>query len=247
MSYILALIGARSRSRGVVGKNIRRLGNHPLLAYSIAAAQKTQGITRIIVSTDSPEYAELARWYGAETPFLQPETISGDSSTDYDWISYAVNWITQNESTSPELIMHLRPTTPLRDPQVLQSALDSISRDNTALRSIHEMAESAHKCFELRDDKLVTLLGQLYIETANKPRQTYPTTYHANGYVDLLRPSLIRSSALLHGSYVKGFLTDPVVEVDTQQDFAYLGWQIQDDPRLVSRLFPQGNCNDFYS
>ena len=88
-----AIIPARGGSKGVPGKNIRALGGHPLIAYSIAAAKQAKNISRIIVSTDSQEIADAARSYGAETPFLRPAELALDSSTDYEALSHAITWL----------------------------------------------------------------------------------------------------------------------------------------------------------
>ena len=78
---VYAIIPARSGSKGVPNKNIMNLGGYPLIAYSIAVAKKCSTIDRVIVSTDSEEYASIALKYGAEVPFLRPSDISNDSST----------------------------------------------------------------------------------------------------------------------------------------------------------------------
>ncbi|MDO9219316.1 MAG: acylneuraminate cytidylyltransferase family protein, partial [Lacisediminimonas sp.] len=96
MSSIVALIPARAGSKGVPHKNIKPLGGRPLIEWSIKACLKSRLIDRVIVSTDSPEYAELAIKLGAEAPFLRPAEISADRSTDYDFIVHALDWLAAN-------------------------------------------------------------------------------------------------------------------------------------------------------
>ena len=79
-------------------KNIKLLENYPLIAYSIAIA-KLSGITRVIVSTDSKEYAEISIKFGAEVPFVRPKEISSDTSTDYEWATHAMQWFKNNEES----------------------------------------------------------------------------------------------------------------------------------------------------
>ena len=107
---VYAIIPARSGSKGVKDKNIRCLDGYPLLAFSIAAARKCPEVSRVIVSTDSEHYASIARYYGAEAPFLRPEAISGDKSTDIEFMEHAIGWLSENEGTLPEYFLHLRPT-----------------------------------------------------------------------------------------------------------------------------------------
>ena len=153
MVDILAIIPARSGSKGVSNKNIKLLNGHPLIAYSIKAALLVPTIDRVIVSTDSKHYASIARRYGAETPFLRPKKISGDYSRDLEFIEHALDWFYHAEGYAPRLIVHLRPTTPLRDPRVIEKAILTIDNDldATALRSVHQMSNPAYKCFEVKD------------------------------------------------------------------------------------------------
>jgi len=155
VNNIVALIPARSGSKGVPNKNIKLLAGFPLIAYSIKAALKSKLIDRVIVSTDSKEYAEIAREYGAEVPFLRPNEFSGDRATDTQFFKHAIYWFKENEGEVPEYFAHIRPTTPLRNPQVIDAALKSfMGSDFTALRSVHKMSESSYKSFEIENDKL---------------------------------------------------------------------------------------------
>src|SRR3989344_8734794 len=113
---IYCLIPARSNSKVIVSKNVKTLKDFPLLAYSIAASKLSKKITRTIVSTNSPDTVELAKKYGAEVPFLRPEKFCRDSSNDLDVIAHALRWFQRNEREMPDLIVYLRPTTPLRYP-----------------------------------------------------------------------------------------------------------------------------------
>lgn len=231
----IALIGARSGSKGVPGKNIRDLCGHPLLAWSIKAAQKA-GL-RAIVSTDSREYAEIAHSYDAQV-ITRPEEISQDSSTDLEFVKHAI------EHVPPvDYIVHLRPTTPFRDPAFIKRALDSMLEhpEATALRSVHEMPESAWKTCEI--EKHTGMLLPLMVRSdealdfINDPRQVFSATHHPNGYVDILRSDFIRESGLMHGSKVLAFITPKVTEVDSEEDFEMLEWQSFRHPDLVCRIF----------
>ncbi len=101
---VLALIPARSASKGIPHKNIRRLTGKPLLAHSIEHALKSKLITRTIISTDSQIYVEIAREYGAETPFLRPPEISQDLSTDLEVFEHALQWLKKMKTTSQTFV-----------------------------------------------------------------------------------------------------------------------------------------------
>ena len=127
MNNTIAIIPARLGSKSILDKNIKLLSGHPLMAYSIATAKLSKKIKRVIVSTNSKEYADIAKQYGAEVPFIRPDEYSTDSASDRDFLVHAMNWLDENEGSVPEYWVHLRPTTPLRrDVEVIDVAIDEI-------------------------------------------------------------------------------------------------------------------------
>ena len=221
---IYAIIPARSGSKGVKNKNIRLLNGYPMIAYTIAAAKLASHIDRIIVSTDSEEYAEIARKYGAETPFLRPSEIAGDNSTDFEFMEHAINWLYENEGTVPEYWVHLRPTNPLRNYKIIDKAVLEILSDNAAdsLRSAHLADVSPFKWFLLNDDGYYKTFTGISLDEANKPRQAFPDVYIPDGYVDVLRTSYIVQNDLIHGKNMIAFRSPESVDVDNARDFTEL-------------------------
>ena len=240
MPETMAIIPARAGSKGVEDKNIRLLGGKPLLAWSIVACLKSKTIDRVIVSTDSEKYANLALSFGAEVPFLRPSEISGDHATDYDFMLHALDWL-KVHSSEPKQIAHIRPTTPLREPELINEAINFLARNPTAtaVRSVHEMSESAYKTFEISEDGALQCVGSnsTDLDMANRARQVFPKTYHANGYIDVLSVSFIRKTGLLHGGNVLPFNTPMVTEVDTEEDFSYLEYRLTQSPNISIKLF----------
>ena len=149
---IIALIPARSGSKGVPNKNIKKIGGKSLLEWSINACKKSNLIDEIIISTDSIEYAEHAEKAGGKVPFIRPKDISLDTSTDYEFIKHALDWFKSNGDL-PEFIAHVRPTSPFRDPNIMDEAIQSFKSrtKNTALRSLHPIPESASKTYEINN------------------------------------------------------------------------------------------------
>ena len=129
MANIVAIIPARSGSKSLVDKNIKPLSGHPLIAYSIAAARMSTKIDRVVVSTNSQEYAGIAKQYGAEVPFIRPDEFSTDTATDKDFLIHAMNWLKENEGSVPEYWAHLRPTTPLRNIENIDNAIDAAIKE----------------------------------------------------------------------------------------------------------------------
>ena len=153
MSNVIGIIPARSGSKSVKDKNIALLEGYPLLAYSVVAAKLSAKIDRVIISTNSEEYIEIATIYGAEAPFVRPESISGDKSTDTEFMHHALQWYQENEGEAPEYWAHLRPTTPLRDPKIIDDAIHQLQENSmaTCLRSAHKSPESPLKWFQMND------------------------------------------------------------------------------------------------
>ena len=213
--------------------------NYPLIVYSIAVA-KLSGIDRIIVSTDSKQYAEISIKFGAEVPFMRPKEISSDTSTDYEWATHAMQWFKNNEESLPEYWFHLRPTTPLRKPKILIEAFNTIVNDEnaTSLRSAHLVPESPFKWF-MKDDNgyFKGLRPDLTSEKINMPRQYFPKTYNPNGYVDIIRSSYVLNNVDLHGGKMIVYETPVCPEIDTIKDFDYIKYSIQQNrPEILDWL-----------
>ena len=227
---IVAVIPARGGSKGVPKKNIKFLGDYPLIAYTIAVAKLSQEIDRVIVSTDSKEIAEITKIYGAEVPFLRPNELATDESTDMGFIIHILDWLKENDRIKPKLLVHLRPTTPLRCPEMIDEAIRFIMKNGeaTSLRSVHEMAESPHKVFEIKGGFLVGLFpNDTRPEYYNLPRQAFPLAYIPNGYVDIIKPNFVRKSNSLHGPKMLAYITPVTIEVDRLEDFEYLEYIIK--------------------
>jgi len=239
MKYV-ALITARSGSKGVVDKNIKELQGHPLIAWSIRLCKKSTLIEKVYVSTDSKKYAAISESYGAEIPFLRPAELSKDNSTDFDVFEHALNYFEKN-GPNIENFIHIRPTTPLRDVNEINEAINIFQKneDNiSSLRSVHEMTESAYKSFEIdKNGNLASLNKSISLKDSNLPRQSLPKTYVANGYVDVLKARTIREEKNIHGNNIFGFITPVTHEIDTTEDFDYIEWQVQKNPEIYKQLF----------
>lgn len=228
---VYSIIPARGGSKGIPKKNIQLLGGYPLIAYSIAASRLTPQIKRTIVSTDSQEIAQVAKEYGAEVPFLRPAEISQDNSTDLEFLQHALKWFTENETVFPDLLVHLRPTTPLRIPSEISRAVKCLQSNPkaTSLQSINELAEPPQKQFQLGKDGFLTgfFPEDPRPEYYNLPRQSFPKAYRANGVVDVLRSEFIRENNAQFGPFSLGFITMDTPEIDLPEDVEYLRYLLE--------------------
>lgn len=221
----IALIPARGGSKSVPQKNIRQFKGYPMISYSIAAARLSTCISRVIVSTDSEEIAELARLYGAEVPFLRPIEYAQDDSPDIDFVRHAIEWFAENEGEIPEYLVHLRPTTPIRDSIYLDQAIKKIRADRNAssLRSGSICEHPPYKWLKMsQSGYLEPLMPGMTCDETNLARQDFPQIYIPNGYVDILKSNFIIRENLLHGDKMIGFKTEEVPDIDTELDIRKL-------------------------
>jgi N-acylneuraminate cytidylyltransferase len=234
---VFVLVTARSGSKGVPDKNIKNIGGHSLLDWSIKSSLKAQLISQVYLSTDSEEYANIGKECGALVPFLRPKELASDTANDLDVIKHFLSVIDEK----PDALVHIRPTTPIRDPSILDKAIEMFfsKKDNlTSLRSVHEMSESAYKSFEINEKGFLATIGSIESgDKANLPRQAFPKTYLANGYVDILDPNFILKENKLHGDRILAFQTPVVTEVDSIEDLEYLEWQVTKQPHLLKTVF----------
>lgn len=222
---VMAIIPARSGSKGIPDKNIQELWGFPLMSYSIVTAKMCKEISRILVSTDSEQYADMAKYYGAEVPFLRPEEISGDTATDMEFMKHAVEWLYKNEHSIPEYFVQLRITCPLRKPEVIDEAIRQIKRDSNATC----LLAAAKETKMLSPYKWLKRNGEYYQsiffyqnDAANMPRQSYPEVYVPSVYVDVLKSRTIIEQNQLHGNKMLAFETEETVDIDKWDDLEFL-------------------------
>src|SRR4030042_808746 len=227
---IIALIPARGGSKGIPKKNIIDLGGFPLIAYSIITAKMSKHISRIIVSTDSPEIAEIAKRYGAEVPFLRPAEFATDTANDLGVVKHAVNWLKENENFEPEYLVFLRPVTPLREPELIDKAVEILlsRQEATCLRSGHEIRESPYKLFGKEGDFFVGLFpGDSRPEYYNLPRQSFPSVYQPDGYVDIWKTKTIAETGMLHGPKILAFIPPDAGDLDKIKDLDFIKFNLE--------------------
>jgi CMP-N,N'-diacetyllegionaminic acid synthase len=222
---IMALIPARSGSKRVKDKNIRLLDGQPLLQWSVVSALFNSQIQKVVVSTDSEEYSKMAIEWGADV-LIRPESMSRDDSGDWPVIHHALGF------HPCDLLVYLRPTTPLRSDVILNNAINAMVDAGgwaDSLRSVEEMGESAMKCFTVNPGPfLVPLAGSMQL--ANLPNQMVPPTFKGNGYIDIVKGSQVWESGqekALWGDRCIGFITPRTIEIDSEDDLEYAEWWIQ--------------------
>jgi YrbI family 3-deoxy-D-manno-octulosonate 8-phosphate phosphatase len=236
-SEVLALIPARGGSKGIPRKNIRLFAGQPLIAYSISAGLQAKTVTRVIVTTDDEEIAELARGCGAETPFLRPAGLAQDGTLDLPVFQHALDWLAQKENYHPQAVVHLRPTTPIRPPDLVDRSVSLLLAHSEAdsVRGITPAHQNPFKMWLMDgEDKPIRPLTNVpgIDEPYNSPRQILPKAYSHTGLIDIIRPATIQVLNSMSGRIILPILFDPVydVDLDTPED-----WEIAEQRLLHDR------------
>lgn len=172
----IAFIPARSGSKRVPNKNVRPLGGHPMLAYSVRAAIDSGVFDAVVCATDSAAYADVARYYGAEVPFLRPSEISGDKSPDIEWVVWMLNAL-RGEGREYAIFSILRPTSPFRMPETIRRAwqifMDETGADS--LRAVAKCKQHPGKMWVIRGRRMLPLI----------PFTNGTTPWHSSQYAAL--------------------------------------------------------------
>ncbi|MEE4194408.1 MAG: acylneuraminate cytidylyltransferase [Anaerolineae bacterium] len=216
---VLAIIPARGGSKGLPGKNVYEFAGFPLISYSIAAALQAKSVTRVIVSTDDDEIAAVAREYGAEVPFMRPDEISGDHSLDIETFEHALRWLADNEHYYPDYVVQLRPTSPLRPPQLIDECVALMQQHPEAesVRGVVPAGQNPYKMWLMEEDTdfmhpLITADG--LDESYNAPRQKLPQAFWQTGHIDVIRPDVILEKKQMSGWPILAYHIDPRYTVD---------------------------------
>jgi N-acylneuraminate cytidylyltransferase len=227
MTEVLAIVPARGGSKGIPRKNIRSFAGQPLLAYSVAAGLQAKSVRRVIVSTDDDEIASVARACGAEVPFMRPAELAQDDTTDLPVFRQALEWLAENEGYQPEVVVQLRPTSPIRPPGCVDEAVKILlaHADADSVRGVVPAGQNPHKMWRLaRDNVPMTPLLEVpgVAEPYNAPRQSLPQIYWQTGHVDAIRVQTILGRGSMTGRRVYPLIIDPryTVDIDSLADWA---------------------------
>lgn len=233
MTEILAIIPARGGSKGIPRKNIRSFSGFPLISWSIAAAKHSKLVTRVIVSTDDEEIAAVAREWGAETPFLRPAEFAQDRTTDLPVFEHALRWLAENENYHPDVVVQLRPTSPIRPQNCVDDAVRILLEhsDAQSVRGIVPAGQNPHKMWRLPSGEQGPMKNLLDVEGIdepyNAPRQILPNVFWQTGHIDAIRPEAIQHGSM-SGKVMYPLMIDPkfTVDLDNLNDWMRAEWLV---------------------
>lgn len=234
---VLAIIPARGGSKSIPRKNIRNFAGYPLIAYSIAAGKAAKNVTRLLVSTDDEEIASIAKDYGAEIPFLRPTELSQDDTPDLPVFQHALSWLEENEGYHPDILVQLRPTSPLRRTIHIDHAVQRLLEHPEAdsVRTVCVPFQNPYKMWRIGEDGFLhTLLTFDMPEPYNLPRQALPDVYWQTGYVDAAWTDTIQGKNSMTGDNILPLIigAEEWIDIDSPDDW-----------RRAERLLEDGEIN----
>jgi N-acylneuraminate cytidylyltransferase len=226
---IIALIPARSGSQRIKDKNIKLLNGHPLVVYSISSAIKSKIFTRIIVSTDDRHYTDIARYYGADVPFLRPKRFSTDYSADIEWVKFTLEKL-KKKCAVEDYFSILRPTSPFRTAETIKRAWEEFLEDGKAdsLRAIEKCREHPAKMWLVDKDKnrmhpVMVNPKKRDIPWHSNQYPNLPTVYKQNASLEITRTSLPLENNSISGQNIMPFFTRGFegFDINDEKDWIY--------------------------
>jgi N-acylneuraminate cytidylyltransferase len=219
----VAFVPARSGSERVPGKNVRPLAGHPLVAYAIETALQSGVFERVVCSTDSEEIADVARWYGADVPFLRPTELATSTSPDAEWLSFTLPRLEEPY----ELFAIVRATNPFRGPAAVRRGLDQLieTPEADSLRAVERVKQHPGKMWVLAEDgrTMAPLLDQSHLDVAWHAGQypALPPVYVQNSALELAWSRVVSDTGTREGRVVAPFFTDGYegFNVDDEEDW----------------------------
>jgi CMP-N-acetylneuraminic acid synthetase len=221
---VLALVPARGGSKGIPRKNLRLLGGKPLVAHAVEAGLTARLVSRVLCSTDDPEIAEAARAAGAEVPFVRPSDLAADTTEDWPVFLHALDWLERHDGWRADLIVNLRPTSPLRLPSHVDDAIRLLLETGVdSVKAVCLARQHPHKMWLRQADGVMDPFLQTSFRLQrgpDVPRAQLEDVYWQNGVVDVTRREVIVDQQVMIGRTVAGLVTEPAdsIDIDTPLD-----------------------------
>jgi len=224
---VLGIVGIRSGSKGIKNKNIHNLAGKPLVGWILDVAQRTKYITRLVVSTDSQEYAEIAEGFGAEVPCMRPLELALDSSPEFDYVHHMLGWLEKTEGYRPDIVVRMMATVPLQTPDDIDAVVQILLSDSLADSAvvIAEARQHPLKALKIVENesvgkKLVSYFTDSGREVTPIARQSYQAAYFRANVI-ACRTEIIYKTGTLTGDTVRYHIIpqERAIDIDNLIDF----------------------------
>lgn len=228
----IGIIPARAGSIRLENKNIKRLGDHPLIAYTISSALESKVFDSVIVSTDSELYADIARYYSAEVPFLRPVEFAGERSPDIEWVEYTLKQL-QRKGRVYDCFSVLRPTSPFRRSETIRRAWQEFLSENgiDSLRAVEKCKQHPGKMWVVRGKRMTPLLP---LNPSEQPwhssqYQALPEVYVQNASLEIAWSRIVFDLHTIAGNVVMPFMTQGYegFDINEPRDWWYAEYLLQ--------------------
>jgi len=223
MNSVVALIPARSGSKGVPGKNIKKMNGKPLISYTIEASLKANLINRTIVSTDDNNIAHVSKYFGAEVPFIRPAALAKDHVLDYPVINHALDYLINIEGSRPEIIVYLRPTMPTRTSHEIDEVVKLLlqKEETDCIRTTRPAPYPPFWMKKINSSGYLEPYDEHVFSFSSKRRQDLPKVVMCDGYVDAARVESVLREKKFPPSNTSAFFREniPFFDIDTPEDW----------------------------
>ena len=226
---VLAIIPARGGSKGLPGKNIKKLCGKPLIAWSIEVAETCSAIDRVVVSTDDDKLVDVVKKYGAEVPFERPAELANDTASTINVIFHTIDWLREHQDFRPEYILLLQPTSPLRTVEDIEGTIQTLKdKDARAVVSVCETDHHPWWSNILSEDG--NMKDFIRPKILNKRRQDLPKYYRLNGAIYLAATKYLRERNGFFGpnTFAYEMPKERSVDIDSDLDFKLVSLLLQD-------------------
>ena len=223
LNKAIALIPARSGSKRVKNKNVKILGGHPLIAFTISCALKSKIFDRVIIATDDEAYAEIGERYGANVPFLRNKSNAEDTSPDIDWVTEVLDHF-EAENKSFDFFSILRPTSPFRSANTIQRAWKAFKNsDADSLRAVELCKQHPGKMWKIDSGLLKPLFDEEINGTPWHSNQysSLPEIYVQNASLEIAKTKVLRETKTISGNIIAPFFTEGLegFDINSQEDW----------------------------
>jgi len=226
---VMGIIGIRSGSKGVPSKNIKLLAGKPLVGWILDTAKKSKYMNRLIVSTDSQEYADIAISLGAEVPYLRPENLATDNSPEFEYVKHMIEYLQESEGYKPDIVVRMMATSPMQTIEDIDASIEELINDDKVDSTvvITEARQHPLKALKIINDnegrtKLVTFFSESGREVTPIARQTYDKAYFRSNVITF-RTRVVFDTNSLTGDLVHFQITsqENAVDIDSNIDFSF--------------------------
>jgi len=215
---ILGIIPARRGSKGISKKNLRKVSGIPLIEYTIKATKKSKKITRLIVSTNSHEIIELAKKLEVEVPFRRPTKYSRDNSPSSDFINHALQFLKKTENYSPDIVIILQPTSPLRDPLNIDKSVELlIHSKSSSVLGVFPMKQNPFMAFILNKNKFLIPYKKEF--TKYFQRQKLPSFFYPTGSLYTFWTKTFLNHGNIYGNKIIPLIVSKEESIDVDEPF----------------------------